>query len=82
MEFSNDDPYNPINDYLAKLKAQIVELTYQYGIKPIARNFFLEPKTLREWRKLYEHNGIVGLVTKRSKLNIDWLEKCLNKYKD
>lgn len=76
-----DDPYHPENDRLAKLKEGIIELTYEYGIKPIARDFFLEPKTIRDWRKLYDLYGISGLVTKRTRLNIDLLEQCLEKYR-
>ena len=67
--------------YYATLKVKIVELTYKYGIKPIARSFYLQPKTLREWRNLYEHYGVVGLATKRRKLDVELLEICLNKYK-
>ena len=78
--YRKDEYYDPNNDTLAKLKAEIVKLTYEYGIKPIARDFMLDRNTVRDWKRNYETYGVAGLFTKKGKLDIGLLESCLKKY--
>lgn len=49
--YRKDNSFNLENDYLIKLKLEIVKLTYQYDIKPVAREFFLDRNTVRDWNR-------------------------------
>ena len=50
--------------YHHTVKSRLAVLTYaaEYGVKPAARRFGLDRKTVRSWRRRWQAQGLPGLV--------------------
>jgi len=76
-----DKDYETIeHDGRAIYKAQMVELIKDHNLKTVAKKCYIDPKSLRAWRNIYEVVGLNGLLTENSTLDIANLEWCLEKY--
>jgi transposase len=46
------------------LRQQIIRYAQQHGIKPAARRYGCDPRTVREWKKRFESNGTGALINR------------------